>query len=206
MLAREVGAHMKINIANTARLLILAPAILAGGCVLTLNSLFTSKDVVYDPALVGIWHNAEATFAIKAFDKRTGRYVVRTSITNQPPGEFYATLGTIGTKRFLEFTPQRPDAIHQKSFFGGHFLHLNSFWKVGLSGDQLTLIPMSIQWLDTMIKNQKVSIKHEDGGVLFLTATTQELQEFVAKYADDPGAFPSRGGAGGTVFVRSPVN
>ena len=66
---------------------------------------------------------------------------------------------------------------------------------------------MSTQWLEVMLKHNKIDIKHEkpdsgDQGLLFLTASTQELQDFVAKYADDPGAFPSKGDEKGIVFVR----
>ena len=177
---------------------------MAAGCVPTLNSLFTSKDVAYDSKLEGAWQNAEATWTLKQFDAMGGRYRLRTEMKDQPSAEWYATLGNIGTNRFLELLPQRPTEIHQKSFYGGHFIQLRSFWKVGLDGDNLTLTSMSTQWLEVMLKQNKVSIKHEkpEGGMLFLTASTQELQDFVAKYADDPGAFPARGDEKGIVFVR----
>jgi hypothetical protein len=184
---------------------LLAIAFAAGGCVPTLHSLFTSKDVVYDPALEGKWQNAEATWTIQPFDAKGGRYRLRTEMKDQPPAEWYATLGTIGTNRFLELLPQRPNEIHPKTFVGGHFVQLRSFWKVALAGDTLTLTSMSTQWLEAMLKQNKVTIKYEkpEGGMLFLTASTQELQDFVAKYADDPGAFPSKGDEKGISFSRS---
>ncbi len=131
-----------------------------------------------------------------------------TSMNNQPPGDFCATLATIGTNRFLELTPQRPSAIHSKSFFGGHYVQLHSFWKVALSGAALVLTSMSTQWFQVMTQKKQIDIKYEkpdsgDQGVMFLAASTQELQDFVAKYADDPGAFPERGDEKGIVFVRS---
>ena len=190
------------------QLLLLASVVMASGCVPTLHSLFTAKDVSYDPALEGVWQNADATWTIKPFHKPTGRYSLQTSMKNQPPGDFYATLGIIGTNRFLELTPQRPSAIHPKSFLGGHFVQLHSFWKVALGGDSLVLTSMSTQWFQSMAQQKKIDIKYEkpdssDQGILFLTASTQELQDFVAKYADDPGAFPSRGDEKGIVFARS---
>jgi hypothetical protein len=186
---------------------LLAIAFAAGGCVPTLNSLFTSKDVTYDPALEGTWQNAEATWTIQPFDAKGGRYRLRTEMKDQPPSEWYATLGTIGTNRFLELLPQRPNEIHPKTFYGGHFVQLRSFWKVALAGDTLTLTSMSTQWLETMLKQNKVTIKYEkpEGGMLFLTASTQELQDFVVKYSDDPGAFQSKGGEKGITFSRGTV-
>jgi hypothetical protein len=192
---------------NTVRLLFLAVSIVASGCTLTLHSLFTAKDVVYDPALEGIWQNAEATFTIKSFDKPNGRYSLQTSMKDQPAAEFRATLGTIGTHRFLELTPERPTTIHPKTFYGGHFIQLHSFWKVALNEDKLTLTAMSTEWLNVGIKQNKLNIKYEKpdnggSGFLFLTASTQELQDFVAKYADDAGAFPATGDEKGMAFVR----
>jgi len=184
---------------------LLAIAITAGGCVPTLNSLFTTKDVAYDPALEGKWQNAEATWTIQPFDAKGGRYRLRTEMKDQPSAEWYATLGAIGTNRFLELLPQRPNEIHQKSFYGGHFIQLRSFWKVALAADTLTLTSMSTQWLEAMLKQNKLTIKYEkpEGGMLFLTASTQELQDFVAKYADDPGAFPSKVDEKGINFSRN---
>jgi hypothetical protein len=184
---------------------LLAFTIATGGCVPTLNSLFTIKDVAYDAALEGRWQTPEATWTIQPFDAKGGRYRLRTEMKDQPPAEWYATLGSIGTNRFLEILPQRPNEIHQKSFYGGHFIQLRSFWKVALAGDTLTLTSMSTQWLEAMLKQNKVTIKYEkpEGGMLFLTASTQELQEFVAKYADDPGAFPLKGDEKGITFSRS---
>ena len=184
--------------------LLLAVVVAAGGCVPTLNPLFTSKDVAYDPMLEGIWQDAEATWTIRPFDAKGGRYQLRTEMKDQPPGEWYATLGILGTNRFLELLPQRPNEIHPKTFYGGHFVPLRSFWKVSLAGDTLTLTSMSTRWLEAMLKQNKVSINYAkpEGGMLFLTATTPELQEFVAAYADDPGAFPATGDEKGIVFSR----
>lgn len=186
---------------------LLAIVLAAGGCVPTLNSLFTSKDVTYDPALEGKWQNAEATWTVQPIDAKGGRYRLRTEMKDQPPAEWYATLGTIGTNRFLEILPQWPNEIHPKSFYGGHFIRLRSFWKVALAEDTLILTSMSSQWMDTMLKQNKLTIKRErpEGGMLFLTASTPELQEFVAAYANDPGAFPLKGDEKGIVFVREKI-
>ncbi len=190
---------------NVTRFLLLTAVIAVSGCTLTLNSLFTNKDVIYDPALEGVWKTTDATWTIKPFHKPTGRYVLQATTTDQPLIEFYATLGTVGTNRFLELTPQRPHAIHAKSFFGGHFLVLHSFWKVLLRDDRLTLTSMATQWLDSMVKQKKTDIRYEKSGdgLLFLTASTEELREFVNKYADDRGAFPTTGDETGIIFERT---
>jgi hypothetical protein len=127
---------------------------------------------------------------------------------DQPPVDFIALLGAIGDSRFLEISPKRPANIHAKSFFGGHFVSLRSFWKIELNGDELSLTSMSSRWLESMINDNKVSIKHEkpDDGLLFLTASTPELQEFVKSYTNDEKAFPSTGDEQGILFSRTHEN
>lgn len=107
-------------------------------------------------------------------------------------------------QRFFDLLPKWPDAVHPKTFFGGHFVALHSFWRVELNGETLTVTAMSTTWLDTMIKQKKTDIRFEkpESGLLFLTATTLELQEFVTRYADDAGAFPSRGEERGLALTR----
>lgn len=189
-----------------ARLVAVFLLLLACGCTLTLHSLFTPEDVVHDPALDGVWQQDDTVWTIRTFNQATGRYSLRTDMKDQPPAAFKATLGTVGSHRFLELTPERPDDIHAKTFVGGHFVPLRSFWKVRLVGDELTLTPMSSQWLDAMIKKNQLNISCErpEGGLLFLTTSTPELRELVAKYADDPGAFPATGDEKGLVLSRTP--
>jgi hypothetical protein len=186
-------------------LFLLALLLVCGGCTLTLHSLFTAKDLVFDDNLVGKWTAQDATWDIKPFDKKTGRYMLTTTMKNQPPAQFYAYLGEVKGVRFLELLPKRPDAIHPKTFYGGHFVTLRSFWKVSLGDSALTLTPLSSRWLESMIKQNKLTIKYEkpEDGVLFLTASTQELQDLVTTYADDPGAFPTTGDEKGLAFVRA---
>lgn len=174
------------------------------GCTLTLNSVFTSGDVVYDPALEGVWQTPSAIWTIKPYDKNSGWYQLQTEMKDQQSAEWLATLGTIGTNRFLELNPKRPNEIHQKTFYGGHFVALRSFWKVSLRDDTLTLTPMATQWFEALTKQQKTNLKFEkpEGGLLFLTASTKELQEFIAKHADDEGAFPMTGDEKGFTLSR----
>ena len=190
---------------NLFCLLVLLAVVLASGCVLTLNSLFTGKDVVYDPALEGAWQKDSMAWDVKGVDKSRGRYSLHIKTKDGENSDFGATLGTVGKHRFLELVPKRPGVISMRSFFGGHFIEFYSFWKVDLNGDVLTLTAMSSEWLDTMIKQRKIDIKHErrgQDGPVVLTASTQELQAFVDKYAEDPGAFPSTGTEKGITFIR----
>lgn len=177
----------------------------AGGCILSLHSPFRPEDLQFDSALVGKWLGQDMVWTFTALDKKNGRHILKTELREQPPGEFNASLGVINSRQFLEILPTRPDAIHVKTFLGGHFVPMRSFWKVTLAGDALTLTPLSWEWLEEMRKQGKITLAQAEtaDGLCFLTATTEELRQFLVEFGGDNGAFPVEGAEKGMQFVRA---
>jgi hypothetical protein len=191
---------MNMNLRKANIVLMVLLGVVLSGCVLSLHPLFTGGDRIHEPALDGVWQakDGKGTFTLRWF--RDGKsYLLQTELEDQPKGDFNAALGAIGKDRFLEIVPRRPNNIHAKSFYGGHFIQAFSFWKVALEKDTLTLTPLNYQWIEAMDKAKKLDIKHEqqEGGFIMLTASTEELKAFVLKYADDKSAF-----SGGLNFER----
>lgn len=193
---------MRKNILMALFLLLLVGA---GGCILSLHSLFKPEDLQYESALVGKWLAQDMVWTFTALDEQSGRYTLNTQLQEQPPGEFSASFGVINSRQFLEIMPTRPEAIHTKTFLGGHFVTLRSFWRVTLAGDDLTLTPLSGKWLEEMLKQSKISIAQAktDNGLCFLTATTEEIRQFLSEFGGDNGAFPVEGAEKGLQFVRA---
>lgn len=177
----------------------------AGSCILTLHSLFTAQDLVFEPKLTGQWTAPDTSWHFRAYDKKTGRYELAIVQQDQPAEQFLAQLGEIKGLRFLEILPARPAKNQSQSFSGGHFISLRSFWKVTLNEDHLILTPLASNWLEEMLKQGKTAIAYAktDDGRCFLTASTQELQQFIAQYGSDTGAFPIEGSAKGLEFNRA---
>lgn len=169
---------------------------LLSGCVLSFYPLFDSGQALYDPALVGVWKAINADpgrpektkmiFTVTRLSDRNS-YWLETDMDHQPKGLYYAEIGLVGTNRFLQMGPRRPPNIPAGSLYGEHFIQAWSFWKIRLDGDKLELAEMDYQWLEAMVKAGKVHIKHEqqDRGFIVLTASTRDLQSFVAKYANE---------------------
>jgi len=168
--------------------------IFLGGCVLSFYPLFENQEIRYDPSLVGTWKTVDqhepdaphtsAKFTISQHPAMGNTYIVETDGGEGVPGRFMAQLGFIGTNRFLQMLPLRPDCIHGKSLFGGHFVAAWSFWKLELNGDTMSLYDMNEPWFEDMLKAKKIEIKHEQqkGGYVVLTASPQELKAFITKY------------------------
>ena len=53
----------------TKMLVLMAMAVLLAGCVLSLEPLYTQKDEIFDPALLGVWVN-EHEFGTWIFSRR----------------------------------------------------------------------------------------------------------------------------------------
>jgi hypothetical protein len=176
------------------------------GCVLSFYPLFENEEIRYNPALVGVWNtvpqhtpdspHTEAKFTISQAPVMGNTYIVQMEPKDGKPTDalsnrFVAQIGFIGTNRFLQILPQRPDCIHAKSLFGGHFIPAWSFWKLELNGDRMSLYDMNEPWLEDMLKAKKLEIKHEQqkGGFIVLTASAKELKAFIAKHDTEQGFY-----------------
>jgi hypothetical protein len=107
------------------------------------------------------------------------------------PRVFAGRLGEVGGQQFLDLIP----ALDQSSHVGRRMVvPAHWFWRVDLSGDVLRLSPLHAQWVEGMLDSNRVQLAHDrEGDVTVLTASTAELQRFVARYATDTLAFPRKG-------------
>jgi hypothetical protein len=182
---------------------------LAGCFVPSINPLYTEKDLVFDPALVGTWGKPDDTqrwvFAREG-DKAYTWQVIEKESTNT----FRAHLVRLGEQRFLDALlvrtsdnwpgVGRPAVVVRPA-------HI--FFTVELTNSTLQLRGLNPEWIDKLLKEQPKEIAHEwlkepdnsdEGGRVLLTASTAELQRFVLKYAEHPKAF-----AGGDPMPRIEV-
>ena len=163
--------------------------LLIGGCVPSLHPLYTEKDVVFDPALVGVWVGGERDSQTWRFEKSKNKsYAVTYSPQKEEPAKFEGHLVRLNNVLFMDLLPQELDAGND--FYKLHFVRSHTFVRVSFENEALVLAGLSPDWLKKRIEEGKVSIRHEEaeGGIL-LTASTEELQEFVRMYANDSEAF-----------------
>ncbi len=162
------------------------------GCVVvSLNPLFTSSDVSFDPALVGTW----ADFSKKGenperwtFRKGENKdYDLTISKANsEPPIKLKAYLLRGEKYSFLDIGG-RSDGSQALT------IPVHMFARIWMDNDALMLAWLDKGWLETMIRRGEgiphLQLDDEYGAILF-TASTQELQRFIITHIDDPGAFP----------------
>lgn len=171
---------------------LLGIAAILAGCIPSLHPLYTDKDLVFDPALIGQWseeNSKESWLFEKAGDDA---YKLTYTDGEGKKGEFQAHLLKLGDLRFLDLYPEDAGLKDAKrnDFFYFHFVPVHTFIRVRQVTPTLEMSMMETKWLDELLKSKPKSIAHETVGErVILTAATKELQSFVRQHAQTAEAW-----------------
>ncbi len=195
-------------------------ALLPGCIVQSLHPLCTEKELVFEPALVGVWdavleEGVEGDGCVFTFEQAEGKTYRLTIEEDGEIARFMVGLVMLYDAMLLDFFPEplkvsgdwssewqseaseesghRPPSLPPISVL--HFRPVHSFWRIWLEGDELRMAGLDVEWLYEQIEQGKIVIEHESVEeekpvLLLLTADTKDLQQLLREHADDPGAFP----------------
>ncbi len=79
-------------------------------------------------------------------------------------------------------------------FFAAHFVKMHTSYRVDISKDGgFELSQLDASYVTKLIEEKKIRISHEKdaNGNIVITASTDELQQYIIKYGDEPGAYRS---------------
>ena len=102
---------------------------------------------------------------------------------------------TLGGEFFLDFSVDDIETDAIPDFIEFHLVPMHSFSKVQVLDDRLVMHFIDMEWDEDNLESHRIRIDHErrlsDGNTEFilLTASTRDLQKFVAKYARYDEAF-----------------
>lgn len=185
--------------------------LLLSGCVVySFYPLYTSNDLFPNDILLGEWFemdDQEVVFTngddewifehlIKG-EKEDGvvdssAYIltVKTIEKNKEiVSEFRVHVIELGGYLFLDFYLEEygGDEVTLATF---HIVPVHTFAKLTVKEDRLIINWYDQDWLEDLIKENKIRIHHEDNGdYILLTAKPKELQKFVTKYVNSEEAF-----------------
>ncbi len=159
------------------------------GCVPSVFPIYGEDDLIFDPALLGIW-TTEDSNAIFIVTAGTGQmplfsYEVEFIDDECDRGELIMQLVSIGGSKFLDVYPVELD--DEK----GMLLPTHVFFRIDEQvGSTTTLRTMNPDWLKQYLEEDPEGIEHvEVGDEILLTATTPELQRFYFEHRKTPDAF-----------------
>jgi hypothetical protein len=176
---------------NPKQFLFFVIAITVAGCVPSLHPLYTDKDVVYDPKLIGVWSdpNSKDTGTWEFRAAEPNNYKMIYTDKDKAAGTFGVYLVRIDEMLFLDLFPIDPN-LPQNGFYQLHLIPAHTFMKV----DQIEPT-LKLRFMDSDIFEKKPDLlkhevlDHEGSKKLVLTASTKELQEFMRKHANDKDVF-----------------
>lgn len=177
---------------------------LLGACgpVLSIHPLYTDKDVVFDPALLGTWIDPTDKAGSPLIFERAGnnsyKASMRLSDQARVDGIFEVHLVKLQGQVFLDAVQTRNRISGQEVDLGiavpGHVLA-----RVSIEGNALRLNFLDQEWIKKELKSGKISIPHEEvDQAVVLTASTSELQKFALEHEEQ--AFPASNSSEVTVF------
>ena len=170
--------------------------------VSSLHPFYKEKDLYFDPVMVGSWLDGdsclwtiEANMASTGFmnpDKLDGKYRITYQEEPGKAGIFIGTLFQINGVPYVDFYPDPDEDQCVTELTCWHHFPTHTLARVQYSKDSILLYWFSDDWLDDLLEQNRIRIKHEtvevspDYSRHVLTASTDELQKFIRKYANDP--------------------
>lgn len=182
-------------------------------CLKTLHPIFTVKDIVYEHKLLGNW------FTEKNGKKEGQVSIINlaTATTVELPGniasvkdkgymisykddkgnvteQYIAFLASIGNHLYFDYYPVATEAEKRvDDFFLAHYTKVHTSYRLNILPDgTFELLQLDESYLTKLIDEKKVRLSHEkneDGDIMIITASTNELQQYLIKYGDEPEAY-----------------
>jgi len=177
-------------------------AALLGGCVpvMSLHSLYTKENVVFEQTLLGTWvddpNSPEVIWEFTHIDEPKNAYKLIFSDDKGKKGSFVAHLVKLQNSLFLDVFPDEfpcdtEDPNKTDWLCNVFFLvPVHTFIKIDSIEPQLKMRLTDDDKMAELLKEDPNAVKHmsiED--MLILTASTKELQAFVLEHADDNRVF-----------------
>lgn len=164
------------------------------GCIPSIHGLYTEDDLDFKEILLGSWvDNDENTWEFSTTTNRN--YILKYTegkmmSDDMVNGYFISHLVKLGEHYFLDLYPDDNNQLEMPSLLINTLLPVHIFARVEFYDDEVVVRFFNPDRLKELLEEGSIRIKHEETDELFvLTASTEELQRFVVKYANDEDAF-----------------
>jgi hypothetical protein len=159
------------------------------GCIPSLHPIYTGKDIVFEPSLIGQWAEDNSKEVLTFSRAGTNQYKFVYMDDKGKLGTFSAHLANIKGNLFLDFFP---DDLYLKEneFYRFNLLPVHTFAYVKQIEPTLQMSFPNPEWIKKFLNKNPGAIRHEQiESEIILTASTEELQAFWVKHLDTEGAF-----------------
>src|SRR5262245_20950026 len=160
-------------------------------CVPSLNPLYTEADIVFDESLIGRWQcdDGEGNSRRWTFTKAEGNSYTLEDLERGDPASFDAKLVKLGDRLYLNIhlleVPIDNDLLRSL------VIRTHIFARITVEGNTMAVELMDPDWLKNQVVEGDQSLEHRKlgDGTMLLTASTEQLRQFIQQHQDDKGVF-----------------
>jgi len=158
--------------------------LLLAGCLPSLHPLYNDKTLIFKEELIGKWMGDDSIWQFSRAGEK--EYELRIREDEEELGRLSAHLVKIKGLMFLDLFPDDKPLEDLDDFYKIHILPVHTFIKVDQINPNLRLRMIDYDKVKKMIESDPNVIKHEvvDDDRIVLTASTDELQNFVVEHVD----------------------
>jgi hypothetical protein len=161
-----------------------------GGCVPSWNPLYTEKDLVFDPQLVGTWKGEEGE--TWKFEKSSDKKYKLVYTDSEGKATFVAHLLKINDRQFLDLFLHESAAeeIKMNALAKATLVAVHLFLRVDEIGTSLKMAAVNPTWLEEHLQTNPKATPHlkQEDRIVF-TGSPLELQAFVLQHAEGEELF-----------------
>lgn len=169
--------------------------------VSSLHPFFNKEDKIFDTSMVGYWMDGDSSIwtilpnmVSQGFmepEVNDSSYVITYYEDDQNYAVLTGTLFRLNDVDYVDFTPDLNEDHCTSDMTAYHHVPVHTLARVQYSKDSILLYWFGDEWLNELLEQNRIRIKHEtvpgfDYDRNVLTASTDELQKFIKKYANDP--------------------
>ena len=177
---------------KTKKILFYLLAGILAGCVPSLHPLYTEQDLIFAQQLLGIWQKPDSNenWRFEKDPAQDNKYYQATYTDDKGnDGTFVAALIKLNGTMFLDLFPKKPEC-DCRPLYPFHFYPVHNFVKIQQIQPTLKMMVIDPEKVKQMLAEDPNLIPHEVvDDRLVITASTAQLQRFVADYADYPQLF-----------------
>ncbi len=170
--------------------------------VSSLHPFYKQKDKRYDPVMTGTWMDGDSSIWTIEANEESGEflgpshpdstYLITYYEEKDRAGRFVGTLFRIRGVDYVDFYPEPYEDHCATELTCWHHFPTHTLARVQYSRDSILLYWYGEEWLNELFERNRIRIPHETVEISpdyprhILTASTDELQKFIRKYANDP--------------------
>lgn len=183
-------------------IVLMAMMAMTGCLVSSLHPFYKEKDIYFDPVMTGSWLDGDsclwvieanmASTGIMSAQEEDNKYRITYYEEPDQAGIFVGTLFQINGIPYVDFYPDPDEDQCVTDLTSWHEFPTHTLARVQYSKDSILLYWFGEDWLNDLLEQNRIRIKHETVDIStgysrhVLTASTDELQKFIRKYANDP--------------------